>query len=427
MNRISFIIFYLIGNLLSTYVINQFYKIFFKDEQINNKRNFVVYSCYFLMTSIIYLVFNRPLLTFITNLLCLFLITLLYQSTFLKKIVAVGLVYGISLFVESVVFLIDVSLKMKYVEIVSLFLSRIILLIFVHILHTNHYLKQDIHIPKIQLLVIFAFPFGSIILFQLLVNISLSKKTMMLVTSILLVFNLLIFYIFDYLNNEYIEVLKAKEKEFENDFYLRERQIYTHQIKVNDQQKQILQTIQHDLKGHCFTLNTLLENNQIEEAKRYLERIQKTIQPQEMYVDTGNMVITSIFNYYIQQALNENISIQYDIKIPQELKIDTFDLSTILINLFNNALEAALKSKEKEMKIRLFYERNVFYLFMENSYQGTVLKKENKFISTKGKENHGFGIESVKKCVERYRGDIEFEINEKSFKAYIMLYVDEKL
>ncbi len=250
---------------------------------------------------------------------------------------------------------------------------------------------------------------------------------MMLVTSILLVFNLLIFYIFDYLNNEYIEVLKAKEKEFENDFYLRERQIYTHQIKVNDQQKQILQTIQHDLKGHCFTINTLLENNQIEEAKRYLERIQKTIQPQEMYVDTGNMVITSIFNYYIQQALNENISIQYDIKIPQELKIDAFDLSTILINLFNNALEAALKSKEKEMKIRLFYERNVFYLFMENSYQGTVLKKENKFISTKGKENHGFGIESVKKCVERYQGDIEFEINEKSFKAYIMLYVDEKL
>lgn len=64
---------------------------------------------------------------------------------------------------------------------------------------------------------------------------------------------------------------------------------------------------------------------------------------------------------------------------------------------------------------------------MENSYQGTVLKKENKFISTKGKENHGFGIESVTKCVERYRGDIEFEINEKNFKVYMMLYGDAKL
>lgn len=150
MDNTLFINFYLLSNLFSIYIIYKFFKIFFSNRIYNIKLKIFVYGIYFLSTSIVYLVFNQPLLTLITNLVSLFFITLLYESNIKNKIIAVGLVYIVSLLAESCIVLIGFFYNWNYLETASIIISRIILLVIVQLLNTNKFLKNDILIPKIQ-------------------------------------------------------------------------------------------------------------------------------------------------------------------------------------------------------------------------------------------------------------------------------------
>ena len=265
MRQFIFICFYLIGNLLSVYVIYQFFSVFFHNQIQNLKTDILIYGLYFISTSTVYLVFNIPILTMFTNIIFLSLITLLYHSTFLKRIFAIGIVYGVSLLIESCVVVTASYFHWKNMEISSVIISRIILLIVVQLLQTNSYVKRDIFIPKIQWLAIVVFPIGSIILFQILTYGLMKDVYLLLCLVILLIFDLLVFYIFNKLNSEYMRVLREKlelqEKEMETRMYLREKNIYKNQIKIMNDTHEKLNILQHDMKGHYFSLKSLIENN----------------------------------------------------------------------------------------------------------------------------------------------------------------------
>lgn len=330
-----FINFYLLSNLFSIYIIYKFFKIFFSNRIYNIKLEIFVYGIYFLSTSIVYLVFNQPLLTLITNLVSLFFITLLYESNIKNKIIAVGLVYIVSLLAESCIVLIGFFYNWNYLETASIIISRIILLVIVQLLNTNKYLKNDILIPKIQWISIIIFPIGSIIIFKVSTyNLTLFSSFICLL--VLLMFNVLIFYVFDRLNKEYIvnlkNKLKVQEKTIEAEMFYREKNIYQQQLHIINSTNDKLRSLQHDIKGHHYVLKILLMKNKIDEAEKYIDRMFPTIL-EEMYIDTGNVTITSILNYYIGKAKKLEIDFKYELKIPDEINIDSFDLSTILINL----------------------------------------------------------------------------------------------
>lgn len=428
MRKFIFICFYLIGNLLSIYVIYQFFSIFFRNHVRNIKIDILVYGLYFISTSSVYLAFHIPILTMLTNIVFLSLITLLYHSTFLKSFFAMGIVYGVSLLIESCTVVMAIYFHWGNIEISSMIMSRIILLILVQLLQTNTYVKRDIFIPKIQWLAIIVFPIGSIVLFQIIASGHMKDIYLLLCLVILLIFDLLIFYIFNKLNSEYMRVLQEKlelqEKEMETKMYLREKSIYKNQIRIMNDTHEKLNILQHDMKGHYFSLKSLVENGEIEEVRRYLERMFQTMNGDEMYVNTGNVTITSILNYYIKQAKKMNIEIDYDIKIPEELNIEAYDLSTILINLLQNAIEALEKiCDEKYIKLKLVYDRNIFYIMIENTYDGNIKVKQHQLQTIKEHQStHGFGINSIIKSVERYHGEIEYDYTDKIFKVYIMLY-----
>ena len=426
MINILFINFYLLSNLFSIYIIYKFFKIFFSNRIYNIKLEIFVYGIYFLSTSIVYLVFNQPLLTLITNLVSLFFITLLYESNIKNKIIAVGLVYIVSLLAESCIVLIGFFYNWNYLETASIIISRIILLVIVQLLNTNKFLKNDILIPKIQWISIIIFPIGSIIIFKVSTyNLTLFSSFICLL--VLLMFNVLIFYVFDRLNKEYIvnlkNKLKVQEKTIEAEMFYREKNIYQQQLHIINSTNDKLRSLQHDIKGHHYVLKILLMKNKIDEAEKYIDRMFPTIL-EEMYIDTGNVTITSILNYYIGKAKKLEIDFKYELKIPDEINIDSFDLSTILINLLQNAFEALEKCEsDKTINIKMKYDKNILYLMIENKYNGLLLKDDSKFITMKNdKKLHGYGIQNVLKSVQRYDGEIEFLHTKDLFKVFIMLY-----
>ena len=71
----------------------------------------------------------------------------------------------------------------------------------------------------------------------------------------------------------------------------------------------------------------------------------------------------SILNYKIAEAEKRDIHVEYDVRIPDRLLLEDFDLTCILGNLLDDAIEAAEKTDEKIITFRLEYRGKRFFLF----------------------------------------------------------------
>lgn len=72
------------------------------------------------------------------------------------------------------------------------------------------------------------------------------------------------------------------------------------------------------------------------------------------------------------------------------------------------------------------YKKQVLYISLCNTFDGTVRKKGNAYLTTKQeKGEHGLGITAIGNIVEKYHGEMRMEHTEEMFGADITLYVSE--
>ena len=126
----------------------------------------------------------------------------------------------------------------------------------------------------------------------------------------------------------------------------------------------------------------------------------------------------------------ESKAISYSIKLGNNLQISfiqDLDLISIVGNLLDNAIEAAEKVEKNKYVICKMYMGNEGHLLvMEfyNSYVLPLIKERERYISTKrNSENHGIGLHTVEKLVEKYGGVMRIEAGEEEFSVKIIFTV----
>lgn len=62
-------------------------------------------------------------------------------------------------------------------------------------------------------------------------------------------------------------------------------------------------------------------------------------------------------------------------------------------------------------------------LTVDNSFDGMILKKEEKILSRKRKDEAGIGIRSMQQICEKYNGISRFEAAESQFEASFMIHI----
>lgn len=176
-----------------------------------------------------------------------------------------------------------------------------------------------------------------------------------------------------------------------------------------------------------FSILAYAENKEYEKMTGFIEEI---MGEGGMVIasisNSGNIVIDSLIGYWYVTAQNKRIIFKTDICIPMIMPFKGADLSLILGNLLENAVEAAEKVEENRyINVKMKFDKNNLLLFVDNSYKGKLLKtRDNRLKSTKSDaENHGVGLASVYRAVAKYHGSVVIEDSEPGkFKIRIVLY-----
>lgn len=212
----------------------------------------------------------------------------------------------------------------------------------------------------------------------------------------------LIFRLF-YLNHRQNEVLKELAEQLE----------YGEKSLNGDEE---LRRFRHDYKNHMIVVNSLLSSGKTEEAREYLSSISEGISGAVSKIITGNMVADALVNNKLSSAAQNNIIIRFNGAVPKE-GIRNEDLSTVLSNLLDNAVEAAAAVEgERVIRIKAGEVNGFFILSISNPCVKAPEASDGVFKTSKSdKTSHGFGIKNVLRAVKKYNGDMQTDFSDGVF------------
>lgn len=157
----------------------------------------------------------------------------------------------------------------------------------------------------------------------------------------------------------------------------------------------------HDINKYLRAMRALVSEAHTDEASQVFAEAQDLVQSLVSVVDVGNAVISVILNDYKAKTEEQNIRFDYDISVPANLGITAVDAYVIMGNTLDNAIEACLSLPEEQryihVQLRVFHD--ILYYQIENPYAPEYLKKAKK-------KGHGYGLQNVRQCVEKHKGDL---------------------
>lgn len=191
-----------------------------------------------------------------------------------------------------------------------------------------------------------------------------------------------------------------------------------------------IRSLKHDMGNHMMVLEGLYQNNEKEEAKRYVEKLRKQLGENALSVQSGNPVTDVILTEKKKAMEEKGISFLCDFHYPQEEAPDAFDISVILNNALTNAIEASEKEisrgkREQTVMLSSYGRKNVFMIEIKNSFAGTLPMGGDRLpASTKAGEGHGFGLANIRKVAGKYCGDVEIECRDGWCAVNVMLLLE---
>lgn len=197
-----------------------------------------------------------------------------------------------------------------------------------------------------------------------------------------------------------------------------------------------IRSVKHDMKNHMAVLQNLIQkkySGEDEEIRQYFAGMYQSVEQLDSRVHTGNAVSDAVVGSKFHYAAKKIKGIKLDAKgfmLSDTVTIKAYDMGIILNNGLDNAIEACMRMREKQpdaeayITIRSFRAKNMYFIEIENSFDGTVLlhKDSGLPISTKeDREVHGIGLKNIRKCAVKYGGDMDCIVKGNRFTLSVMV------
>lgn len=231
----------------------------------------------------------------------------------------------------------------------------------------------------------------------------------------------------------YMTILRALSQQMERmeaEFSAVRNELVYENLRISQESGEALSRARHDILGNLGILQTLSSQGEYQKLDEYLSRITQQTRDILPLKFTGHPIVNAVLTQSAERAKDEAVNLTCQVSLPETLPIPDEDLTAFLMNLLNNAIEAAKKIPqgwprwvEITMHIRgkyLFIEgRNTYALVPEPSGSGKL------FRSHKG-VGHGYGLKIMEGVAQRYQSELHIEVKDGVFLVQTALLIPEE-
>lgn len=425
-SSIAYNISYLLSQALGVFAVYKLMRAFFEERHVKKITEVFFYIGYYIIASSVYLMVNIPIVNFCVTLSSYFILTFLYSSSVKKKVFVGLLVFVFGICTEMLVVIstgyihFPISEVNGYNSIFGIVTLNVLFFIVSMIANGFKNIKNDNVMPKSFWAVLLIVPISSLfVLAMFFQSKELSAFEVSFSVALILIMNFTVFFLFDRIAKLY------KEKQ-ESAFIKQQNEYYVNQLTATENLYETSRELRHNIKNHLVTILSYIENNK-EDARKYITDIIGIYQNKTEIIHTGYPEIDGLLNFKLQPAFEEGIQINVKVTLPSNMIFPSFDLTVVLGNLIDNALEAvAFVDENKYIDFKMNYSKGMMIIKISNPYKNSLKMKNGKLItSKKDKVNHGLGLRSINEILRRYNGITEIETDENTFTITAALYLKQ--
>ena len=182
-----------------------------------------------------------------------------------------------------------------------------------------------------------------------------------------------------------------------------------------------LRQLRHDLRHYLTLAEQMPLPAQTAAALRETEGAWMTPEPASESEERISWAIAALERHYQEQA--SALGFQADLRIIPPHAWDGLlpDLCLLLSNLLENSLEALQREGGGWVRARSVATPGYFSLVVGNTSTHPLKAVNGRYLSSKGPDRLGIGLETVRKVAERYGGQAEFTVKDGEFRAAVFL------
>ena len=216
-----------------------------------------------------------------------------------------------------------------------------------------------------------------------------------------------------------IVLLSKHEEARERENLAIQRETYYEGLKS---EQELIRTMRHDMKNHLLSVQNYISKDNTDAAREYIEKLTESPAFRQSRQISNNDVVNAIMDSKMETMAESGIELDYKIGVPEILPISDVDISALLGNALDNAIEATEKCVDKKITMRLRADKGLFMLMVKNPFSGEIIEENGRFMTIKkDKENHGFGLISISDVVKLYNGTMETKVENGEFELILSI------
>ena len=209
--------------------------------------------------------------------------------------------------------------------------------------------------------------------------------------------------------------LKQQMEEIQHDYEL-QKDMADEIMKMREQSR----ALKHDMKNHTLVILSYLEKTQIEEAKQYTSEILDKLNAMYTYISVGNSLLNFIINSKLSKAKELGLEIKAEIENLSFSYVDSIDFSSLLGNILDNAMEAAVNSESKKLGVIIAHKKGFDTIAVKNSIDWSVLDSNPELRTSKTEPGHGLGVRQIRAIVEKYGDELDIYEEQGMFCVFVV-------
>lgn len=187
---------------------------------------------------------------------------------------------------------------------------------------------------------------------------------------------------------------------------------------VNELSTQLSQ-LRHDMAFYISMIQHFVYKEQYSELNNYVCGIVDELRQVEDIFILSDQIVANTLNIMAGKAREKNIEFEHII-VGSEFNLASKELSKVLYNILENAIEAVEPLEGKQRKIFLEMSRRMdgYRICCMNYYQRESVSMKTLFSTSKSnKKMHGKGLSIVKRVVEHNHGVVRIQMHQMLFEV----------
>ncbi len=183
-----------------------------------------------------------------------------------------------------------------------------------------------------------------------------------------------------------------------------------------------MQKLRHDVKNNIATISALIDSGDAAEAKRLLDELGARLGSALGGSNkTGIPAADTTVSKKAKRCEELSITLDMHVEPLPETKIPPIDLSSVISNILDNAIEAAQGCENPVITLRIFKYKSYLAMICENPTNTAPRVINGTLASTKDGSGHGYGMEIIGEICKNNNGRFQYEFDNNTFKASAFL------